>query len=66
MNCMPVTPIAPSTVTVPAAPWNTAKRLLQLSFAVPFALVQLVRVPVQLPEPPPTAPFAMVPAPSQN
>ncbi|MNN43492.1 hypothetical protein D3C81_1577310 [compost metagenome] len=49
---------APLTVTVPAAPWNTAKLLVQAWLVVPLTSVQLV-VPVpQVPLPPSTEPLA--------
>ena len=54
------------TVTVPAAPWNTAKLLVQAWLVVPLTSVQLV-VPVpHVPLPPSTEPLASCWLPSQN
>ncbi|KWV85654.1 hypothetical protein PFLmoz3_04703 [Pseudomonas fluorescens] len=63
---MPVMFCVPSTVTLPAAPWNTAKLLTQPWLRVPSTLVQLVLPAFQVPLPPSIAPLPIRLLPSQN
>ncbi|MNN77622.1 hypothetical protein D3C81_1941060 [compost metagenome] len=62
---MPLNSCVPLTVTVPAAPWNTAKSPAHGWLTKPLASVQLVPDAFQVPLPPSTTPLAIVWLPSQ-
>ncbi|MNP45794.1 hypothetical protein D3C76_1397450 [compost metagenome] len=65
-NCIPLKRCVPSTVTVPAVPWKTAKLSRQGKLSVPSTLVQLPVPLAQVPLPPLIEPSATPWPPSQN
>ncbi|KWV85657.1 hypothetical protein PFLmoz3_04706 [Pseudomonas fluorescens] len=66
-NCNPVIACAPSTVTVPAEPWNTAKLFgVQAVLNAPLTPVHWLPPALQVPLPPSMVPLPVVWLPSQN